>query len=693
MPARRKTRKRQRLKNLQKADPKLRVIANGSDVVNTLRAERSAALRVTDAAILKRVSAQRDSMDRPIPRTKARGAKRGHLKQFPDKVEASVFVRLLDPLQTMPEDLRGSARGRRQDLVAATVTVGQLNQVLQKAEVTGVELAERVTFSPPLDVAPVAANELSTKSFDPGKGRSGLARHRRPKKNDVLVGIIDVQGFDFAHPDFLKNGKTRFVAIWDQGGDTRDPPQPKGIFNYGAEITEKHLNAALKDSRSLRLPAYVLEPQSQMTVSSHATHVASIAAGLHGICPDATIAGVLINLPREDQDRRRSFYDSTRIAHALDYLLLLGEKLGVPVSINISLGTNGHAHDGTSGLNRWIDYALATPGTAVSVAAGNAGQEAPIEPGDWGYMVGRIHTSGRFAGSGLTRDIQWIVMGDGVADLSENELEIWYAPQDRFEIMLRPPGSPTWIGPLQSGEYVENRMLADGTFVSIYNERYHPANGNNCISIYLSPFLSPGGVVGVKAGTWTVRLIGSEVRDGTYHAWIERDDPRRLGRAGMKEAWSFPSFFSKHSNVDQSSVSSLACGEQIISVANLDADREVMNVTSSQGPTRDGREKPEIAAPGTGIVAANGFDPENLWVRMSGTSMSSPYVAGVVALMLQMDPELTAAQITGILRRTAQPLPGTDFNWRDDAGYGAIQPRACLDEVGKLRLRRDRTKS
>jgi subtilisin family serine protease len=236
-------------------------------------------------------------------------------------------------------------------------------------------------------------------------------------------------------------------------------------------------------------------------------------------------------------------------------------------------------------------------------------------------------------------------------------------------------------------------MLADGTFVSIYNERYHPANGNNCISVYLSPFLSPEGVVGVKAGTWTVRLIGREVRDGTYHAWIERDDPRRLGRAGMKEAWSFPSFFSKHSNVDQSSVSSLACGEQIISVANLDADREVMNVTSSQGPTRDGREKPEIAAPGTGIVAANGFDPENLWVRMSGTSMSSPYVAGVVALMLQMDRKLTAAQLTGILRRTAQPLPGTDFTWLNDAGYGAIQPKACLDEVRKIRLRRDRTKS
>jgi hypothetical protein len=73
--------------------------------------------------------------------------------------------------------------------------------------------------------------------------------------------------------------------------------------------------------------------------------------------------------------------------------------------------------------------------------------------------------------------------------------------------------------------------------------------------------------------------------------------------------------------------------------------------------------------------------------------MSSPYVAGVVALMLQMDRKLTAAQITGILRRTAQPLPGSDFSWRDDAGYGAIQPRACLEEVRRLRERRDRTKA
>jgi subtilisin family serine protease len=669
------------------------VIANGSDEVNTLRAERSSALCVKKRSLIKHEATRRGELDRPVTRRQSKGT-RGHLKKFPENVEANVFVRLRDPVQSTPGALGRKGEDRRkQDLVIAALTVSQLNGLLLDDSVAGVELAERVTFSPPLNVATVSEQAAAAKGFDPGRGRSEFVKHRRPKKSDVLIGIIDVQGFDFAHPDFVRRRASRFLAIWDQGGDRRPPPEPDGVFNYGAEITRDMMNAAMKASKHFGIPPHTLEPQSQMTVSSHGTHVASIAGGRHGVCPDAVLAAVLINLPREDQDRRLSFYDSTRIAHAVDYLLALGKREGLPVSINVSLGTNGHAHDGTSGVNRWIDYALAKPGTAVCVAAGNAGQEAPAEPGDWGYMVGRIHTSGRFAGSKLTRDIHWVVMGDGVADLSENELEIWYQPQDQFSLMLRPPGESKWIGPLSPGEYVENKMLKDGTFVSIYNERYHPSNGNNCISIYLSPFLAAEGVVGVKAGTWTVRLVGTEVRHGEYHGWIERDDPRRIGRAGMIEAWSFPSFFARESNVDRCSVSSLACGDQIISVANLDAEREVMNITSSQGPTRDGREKPEIAAPGTNVVAANGFDPENLWVQMSGTSMSSPFVAGVVALMLQMDPELTAAQITGILRRTAQPLPGTDFNWRDDAGYGAIVPRLCLDEVRRLRKSRDRTSS
>jgi len=107
-------------------------------------------------------------------------------------------------------------------------------------------------------------------------------------------------------------------------------------------------------------------------------------------------------------------------------------------------------------------------------------------------------------------------------------------------------------------------------------------------------------------------------------------------------------------------------------------------VSSSQGPTRDGRFKPEIAAPGTQIVAANGFDSQNPWVGKTGTSMASPYVAGVAALMLSTNPDLTSAQIGGIMRRTSQPLAGSDYQWRNEAGYGVINPAGCLIEAAKV---------
>lgn len=91
-------------------------------------------------------------------------------------------------------------------------------------------------------------------------------------------------------------------------------------------------------------------------------------------------------------------------------------------------------------------------------------------------------------------------------------------------------------------------------------------------------------------------------------------------------------------------MSSLSCGNNIIGVANLDQGANRISITSSQGPTRDGRFKPDVAAPGTDIVAAKGFteDSDDQWIQMSGTSMASPFVAGVAGLMLATEPGLTA---------------------------------------------------
>jgi subtilisin family serine protease len=122
----------------------------------------------------------------------------------------------------------------------------------------------------------------------------------------------------------------------------------------------------------------------------------------------------------------------------------------------------------------------------------------------------------------------------------------------------------------------------------------------------------------------------------------------------------------------------------VIGVANIDEARELLSISSSQGPTRDRRLKPEIAAPGTRIVAACGFDPKTKWIEMTGTSMASPYVAGVVGLMLSLNPSLSAAQIAGIIQRTSRPLPGSGYEWQNGTGFGVIDPGACLKEVVRL---------
>jgi subtilisin family serine protease len=678
----------------RKLEPKLRMVANGDSRVNAARADLSSVVAVDNQGLLEAVPPPSVEQVAPLGRSELRAtgvsADRGSLDAIPNDILASVFIETADVADVAAPALDlDHAAVHKGTVIATTVRLADLPRLAEKEGVMHIELGEPLT--PP---TPIISRD---DSGEPDSERWHSEETDALATGDVLIGIIDVQGFDFAHPDFLNaRGETRFEYIWDQGGNRRPPPKQRGAttFGYGAEFTRDQLNRAIRAGNQLGVPAYEVERQSQMADRSHATHVASIAAGNRGMCPRARLAGVLISLPTADQDRRQSFFDSTRVAHAVEYLLQIAEELRLPIAINVSLGTNGHAHDASVAVSRWIDSALAVPGRAVCVAAGNAGQTVAEFEGDLGYVMGRIHTSGRIAAAGLDSDIEWLVVGNGRVDVSENELEIWYGAQDRFAVSLLPPHESRWIGPVEPGQFIENRQLADGTMVSIYNELYNPANGINLLAIYLSPFFNDEAPIGVRAGAWRVRIHGREVREGSYHGWIERDDPRRHGRLGDKELWSFPSFFAEQSTRDESSVSSLACGRYVVAVANLDEPRGRISITSSQGPTRDGRFKPEVAAPGTEINAARGFAPDGeLWVKMTGTSMASPFVCGVIGLMLATNPRLTAAQIGGILQRTSRPLPGGAYAWVNDAGFGVVNPAACVREAREINVRVDRTKA
>jgi subtilisin family serine protease len=683
------------LDKLEKLHSRLRCVANGKTEINAVRAQQNGAVRVSAAAQTKQVPdlvavTPEDSLRLQQPDVIKKIRRGSKQKELPNDVEVNVFV-LFNREDAKTPELVTRRNGR---VGSATVTVAQLEQLNADPSVQSIELGESLRAPDPqigLGAPPAPANArfatLNTGSITSVDGKT-IAIDSIGE--NVLIGVIDIGGIDFAHEDFMDDqGKSRILRIWDQGGDAFDPPhltvtdaKTGRSTGYGSEITNQDIAFALKEASNARVSPYDLAPQSQQVRGSHATHVASIAAGRSGLCKRAKIAAVLIALPDIDNDRRKSFYDTTRIVDGLAYLFALAESEKVDaVSINISLGTNGGAHDGSEMVSRWIDSAMTSPGRAVTVAAGNSGQEAPEYEGDLGIWSGRVHTSGRIQAAALRRDLEWVVVGNGLEDVSENELEIWYGAQDEFDVELFTPAGRR-IGPIAPGQRVENLLLEDRTVVSIYNLLSDPRNGDNRISIYLSPYMGKQ-IVGIKAGSWRVRLIGKVVRNGAYNAWIERDDPGRIG--GLpKTQWRLPSFFGPKTFVDEATLSSLACGPRVIGVANIDEARELLSISSSQGPTRDRRLKPEIAAPGTRIVAACGFDPKTKWIEMTGTSMASPYVAGVVGLMLSLHPGLSAAQIAGIIQRTSRPLPGAGYEWQNGTGFGVIDPGACLKEVVRL---------
>jgi serine protease AprX len=134
-------------------------------------------------------------------------------------------------------------------------------------------------------------------------------------------------------------------------------------------------------------------------------------------------------------------------------------------------------------------------------------------------------------------------------------------------------------------------------------------------------------------------------------------------------------------------ISSPAAAAGAITVGNmLDLGKGgfALEMSSSHGPTADGRVKPDLCGPGTEILAAQANTGGT--IAMTGTSMSSPFVAGVAALMRQANPQITPAQVKAIMKSTAvhfgRPGENNDYGAGRLDGYAALAKAAGKTGTG-----------
>jgi len=480
---------------------------------------------------------------------------------------------------------------------------------------------------------------------------SGLkdADGRNVTGQDVLIGFVDT-GIDVKHPDFtFADGTTRILYVWDQ---TQEGRHPDG-FNYGYECTSS-------DIRSNRCP--------EKDTFGHGTHVAGIAAssGLAtgkyiGVAPGAFI--IFVKSGHEVCDGASWTFDSAQLLDGLSYIVNKAKQLGKRAVINLSLGGNIGAHDGTDPFERALD-AIVRDGIPVVVAAGNSATD-------------NAHVRGRLA-TGENTTIGFIVR----QNTTDVAVDIWYSTKDQFDAVLTTPNGDAFRIPTPGGGGMSEYGNVTGIRGSadLGKELYFEVNSKEN--------LPPEG--------WRITLSAISVNSQDHwDAWIDT------------VSCSFPGAYftegDRYSVDPQYTVGIPGTAENVVTVGAyvtksswLGMDDQtygrpnipVGNIApfSSLGPTRDGRIKPDIVAPGMLIASArssevprSNADPDAYHRILAGTSMAAPHVAGVIALMLQYDPDLEALDVPQILRNAARldELTGILVAGNPEWGFGKVDARTA----------------
>ena len=235
-------------------------------------------------------------------------------------------------------------------------------------------------------------------------------------------------------------------------------------------------------------------------------------------------------------------------------------------------------------------------------------------------------------------------------------------------------------------DVVNNPTLTNGSEVFPYDDQGH---GSHCAGTTAgtgAPTYEHTGVapqaqlVGVKvldaggSGSFTGVMMGMEWTVEKRHEFNIRAASMSLGGFGAIELTSSEDesvarmanemvragvalFIAAGNNGVSAQIGTPGSAEDVITVGALDkGEQPGIAVYSSQGPTEEGRVKPNIAFVGSSVMSVESNSGTG-YTGMSGTSMATPGAAGVAALMYQANPELSPFDIRNIMQETSDYRP------------------------------------
>jgi minor extracellular serine protease Vpr len=523
-------------------------------------------------------------------------------------------------------------------LVSNAGSIHTLRIPLDKvALVLGVGGIERIEIGSALSLDMV--RELNSARVDSVHNNWGGLLDQPYFGTGVVIGIID-WGFDYTHPNFYDTTLTnmRLVRAWDQNKNSGPAP---ALYGFGTEyVGSSELLTAQEDT------LYVFGP------GSHGTHVAGIAGGsgsgqiAYGVAPDAEL--IFISLKR----------DAPSLIDGFNYIKDYAESVGKSWVVNMSFGSHLGPHDGTSLQNIGIDN-LHGPGAIFVGSAGNNGNN--------NFHLDRDFTQ--------NSDTLFTVVGfnNSVAEFGQ-ALSMWGSAQSSFKVALRFVNTSNatvyetpfyWSNDEQeiidTLEILGNEIIVRVTAVSAFETNDKP---NILLEIRNTSSLK------------TVLVMHSD--DSHVHIWNIVRMNNRFTNWGVNLTNNYPNAVGGNHHYGLGEPAGV--GKNVITVASYQAEQwnsagtsfVFGNISSfsSRGPTVDERTKPDIASTGQEVLSSiNSFDGSNQsgllfsfefegrtygFKRFSGTSMSGPMVAGIVALMLEANPWLSATGAKEILKMTAR---------------------------------------